>query len=70
MVFYLIQPKVGVIGPEFLDDCSGVSDSNGLDQVKYRAIIDKNVLELKEKLGDDFNTRWFQQDGVLRETLT
>lgn len=64
MMFCLIHLEAAVIGPEFLDDYSDVSESAGLDQQKYREIIRKTVQELKERLGSDFETCWFQQHGA------
>lgn len=41
-----------------------VSNSIGLDQAKYRAIVSKCITELKRRLGAEFETCWYQQDGA------
>lgn len=59
MIFCLIHPKVGVIGPVLLDDYSEVSESIRSNQEKYRAILDKCLAELRTRAGSDFDDCWF-----------
>lgn len=70
-VFCCFSTYAGVIGPYYIEDIVDPADPNTktLTSSKYihmmRTII---VPELKERLGDKFETCWFQQDGAAPHT--
>lgn len=67
-MFSLMHPKVGTIGPHFIPDIVREDGSRTLDYTKYKAAVTTSIESLKEKLGANFDTCWFQQEGAPNES--
>lgn len=67
-VFAALHSKIGVVGPFFIDeipDAEGKLGSRILTGFKYVWLLENKVFPvLRERLGDDFNTMVWQQDGA------
>lgn len=74
-IFVAIHARIGLIGPWFVDEiqdpASNVNQAdkkkrrNVLTDLKYQRLLNYHVIPvLEERLGDDFESCWWQQDGV------
>lgn len=65
-----LHAKIGVLGPYFIDEIQDPEDSSKtLTGSRYRTLLKDSIIPtLKIKLGGDFDTCWFQQDGASSHT--
>lgn len=62
--FVALHSNIGVIGPYFVEEFS-VNQRKTLDSDSYIKMLTEIIVpELREKLGDSFNTSWYMQDGA------
>ena len=69
-MFVLVHSRIGVVGPYFIEDIDCPEDARKtLTATRYVALLrDTVVPELRNRLGEDFRTCWFQQDGATAHT--
>lgn len=65
-MFVMLHWKAGIIGPIFIEDHNCPDDARTtLSSTKYIHMLDTKVIpELKRRLGRDFDSCWWQQDGA------